>query len=340
MRQAAASRSMHTSSSSPAPAVHTIQWCYDGWGLLFDRTQARLPAGFHLRKLDPTRPLVDQVADADVLIPTTGQVTREVIEAAVRCRLITQPASGTGNICIEAATERGIPVCNAPGANSQSTAELTLLHILYIAQRIGERQAVFAARQDVGQPLAMELEGKTLGLLGITGEVGRRVARMARAVGMEVVGTSSRSTRGELEEVLRRAHVVSIHLPSNPQTRGLIGEAELRMMRPDAILVNTARADVLDRDALLRVLQDRHLKGVGLDVFWQEPADPADPLYQHPKLVLCTPHVGVASEEVYDRLSDILVENIKRVCHAGQEPLYQLNKTPATTAAPGNGAGT
>lgn len=258
------------------------------------------------------------------MIPTTGAVTREVINAAAQCRLITQPAVSLANVDIPAASARGIPVCNAPGANAQSTAELTLLHIFYIACRVPERIAVFQEGKMVGTPLARELRGQTLGLIGVRGSIGQIVARTAQALGMRVIGTHSASTRQELETLLQSSDIVSLHLPLNAATRGMIGRTELAMMKPDAVLINTARADIVDREALEWALGQGMLGAVGLDVFWEEPADPAEPLYRHPKVILTTPHVGVASEETYRRLADFLVDNIERV-RTGRAPLNAVN---------------
>ena len=173
-------------------------------------------------------------------------------------------------------------------------------------------------------PLGHQLSGKTLGILGITGAIGSKVASVGRALGMRVLGTCSSSTRAELEHVLRESDVVSIHVPLTPQTRGLLGRSEFRLMKPTACLINTARAAIVDREALEECLRQGGLQGgVGLDVFWEEPADPREVLYQRPN-VFCTPHVGVASEETYELLSAFLVDNILRV-KRGEAPLHVLN---------------
>ena len=133
----------------------------------------------------------------------------------------------------------------------------------------------------MGGMLGCQLGGRTLGVVGISGAIGSRVARVATALGMQVVGVRSTSSRAELEHLLQSSHVVTLHVPLTPATRHLIGRAELALMRRDALLINTSRADVIDRDALEWALGQGWLRGVGLDVHWVEPADPSEPLYRY-----------------------------------------------------------
>ena len=168
--------------------------------------------------------------------------------------------------------------------------------ILMLARRVAEAHQVFLERR-IGEPVGMELSGKRLGIIGM-GNIGRRLERVAAAgLGMHVIGITSGSSRGELEQLLGSCHVVSIHCPLDERTRGLIGEVELGLMLPGSLLINCARGDVIDKGALLRALEAGRLGGVGLDVHWVEPADPTDPLYQHPK-VLALPHMGTITHEV------------------------------------------
>jgi phosphoglycerate dehydrogenase-like enzyme len=169
--------------------------------------------------------------------------------------------------------------------------------ILMLARRVDEARAAFASRQ-IGDPVGTELYGKTLGVVGL-GLVGSCLAAAARGLGMQVVSVGSRSSRPEFERLLRDSDVVSLHCRSTAETRGLIGAAELALMRPRALLVNTSRGEVIDEAALLAALKEGRLGGVGLDVHKVEPADPDGELYRHPK-VLALPHTGSATEEVYE----------------------------------------
>ncbi|KAG2493655.1 hypothetical protein HYH03_008170 [Edaphochlamys debaryana] len=271
--------------------------------------------------MDPTRPLAEQVRNARVLIPTTGLVTAADIAAPTDLRLVAQPAAGYNNIDVEAARRRGVPVTIAPGYNQHSVAEVALMMALMLSRRVDEARQAFAARDRIGGPVGAELHGKTLGVVGL-GRIGSCLAEAARGLGMQVVGVTSKSPRSDLEALLRSSHIVSLHCPLTPATRGLIGAPELALMRDDAVLINCARGSVVDREALLAALQAGRLAGVGLDTHWLEPAPLDDPVYAHPR-VLALPHLGSISAEVYDRFANILMENIVRV-REGRELLHRL----------------
>ncbi|GLC46125.1 hypothetical protein PLESTB_001192700 [Pleodorina starrii] len=298
-----------------------VWWCYDGWHPAADRLERLLPPWALLKRMDPSRPLADQVSRARVLIPTTGLVTAADIYAAADLRLVAQPAAGYNNIDVEAARARGVPVTIAPGYNSRSVAEVSLMMMLMLSRKVDEARAVFAGRRPIGEPVGRELAGKTLGIVGM-GQVGRCLAEAARGLGMQVLGVTSRSPRSDLEHLLAASHIVSLHCPLTPATRGLIGERELGLMRPDAILINAARGSVVQRDALAAALTAGRLAGVGLDTHWLEPAPVDDPLYADPR-VLALPHLGSISAEVYDRFAAVLAENIVRV-REGRELLHRL----------------
>ncbi len=163
------------------------------------------------------------------------------------------------------------------GYNAAATAEVAVMLMLMLARRADEARCALAARH-IGEPVGRELSCKTLGLVGL-GCVGSRVAAAGTALGMHVISTRSTSTRAELEALLKASDVVSLHCQLTPATRGLIGARELDLMKPGALLINTARADVVDKEALLAALSSGQLGGVGLDVHWSEPPDMGEPLY-------------------------------------------------------------
>ncbi|KAF6261226.1 hypothetical protein COO60DRAFT_1636971 [Scenedesmus sp. NREL 46B-D3] len=267
-----------------------------------------LPPWAKLRRMDPTKPLAQQVANAKVLVPTTGHVDAAAIAAAHDLRLIAQPAAGYANIDLEAAKQRGIPVTIAPGYNDNATAEVALMMMLMLMRRVNEALVAFEQRV-IGDPVGRELSGKTLGIVGM-GRVGKCLAAAAQGLGMQVLSTDSGSSRQQLEELLQQSDV------------DMIGQAELALMKPGAALINTARGAVVDKAALLQALRQGRLGGVGLDVHWVEPADPQEELYRHPR-VLALPHMGSATDEVYERFARILCENITRV-REGRELLHRL----------------
>jgi glyoxylate reductase len=174
----------------------------------------------------------------------------------------------------------------------------------------------------IGEPCGEELHCKTLGIIG-RGKVGNCLAAACQALGMRVLHTTSTSTRAELEQLLRESDVISLHAHLTPETEGMIGAAELALMKPAAVLINTARGPLIDKAALLDALDRGCLGGVGLDVHWVEPADPNEPLYQNPK-VLALPHSGAATEGFCQRVAGVLCENIMRI-REGRPLLHQLD---------------
>jgi phosphoglycerate dehydrogenase-like enzyme len=301
-----------------------LLYCGSGWLPIVERIRARLAetaatpaAPMTIDRWDRSRPLAAVVADVEVLLPSNAAVTAEVIAAAPRLRLIQQPAAGTEGIDREAATARGIPVCNAPGANHVSVAEHALFLLLALARRAPLAQRAFLDRQ-IGVPVGIELAGKTLGIVG-PGRSGGALAERARALGMNVRTLGRGADRAEDRAAFFAAcHAVSLHCPLTPETRGLLGDAAFAALPPGALVVNCARGGVIDRDALLRALAGGRLGGVALDVHWHEPPDPADPLYADPR-VLALPHVAGSTEEAFGRIADIVVDNLGRLTRG--EPL-------------------
>lgn len=269
---------------------------------------------------DRSRPLAEAVRDVDFLLPSNAPFSAEVIAAARAVRLIQQPAAGVENIDLAAARARGIPVANAPGANHRAVAEAALFLMLALARRAPEAQRRFAAGV-IGEPVGRELGGRCLGVVG-TGRTGSALAAMARGIGMEVRAIGSRRSDADWADFLAAADVVSLHCPLTEATRGLIDDRAFALMKPGALLVNCARGPVVDRGALERALAGDRLGGVGLDVFWQEPWDPGDPLFAHPRVAVL-PHVAGSTEEAFDAIARVCADNIRRVLR-GEEPLHRV----------------
>jgi phosphoglycerate dehydrogenase-like enzyme len=283
-------------------------------------------AGTPLRlvDVDPERPLTQQVADVAALIPSLARIDDAVMVAAPRLKLIVQFGAGLEGVDRAAAEVRGIAVRNVPGANAQAVAELALFLMLALARKLPQHPRSFADRV-VGTPPGTELMGKTLGIVGL-GASGRALARLAGGVGMNVIAVRRAAVADDpdaewvggpehLDLLLEKADYVSLNVPANEETRGLIDAARLTRMKPTACLINVGRGALVDREALLAALRERRIGGAGLDVYWQEPPDPDDPLLAMDNVV-ATPHLGGVTHEALERIADrvttILTETLVR----------------------------
>ena len=262
--------------------------------------------------------LIEALKDVHILIPIRERtpLTASILEALPNLKMISQTGGHTPHLDLEAATRCGIVVCTSPGAG-QSTVELTFALMLAVMRRIPqEHQAMRAGHWQTGQGVG--LQGKTLGIIGL-GRIGSRVAHLAQTFGMRVLATGFTLTTARalahgvrmasLEDLLARSDVVSIHLRLSERSYKLIGRQELRLLKPTAYLINTARGPIVDEAALIQALQYRRIAGAGLDVFEQEPIDPSNPLLQLDNVV-CTPHIGFVTQETYEFMLGGAVENI------------------------------
>ncbi|HEY8153376.1 MAG TPA: D-glycerate dehydrogenase [Myxococcota bacterium] len=251
----------------------------------------------------------------------TDRVDAALLRACPRLRVISSCSVGVDHIELAAAAARGIPVGHTPGVLVETTADLAFGLLLAAARRIPEADRhlregswSYAHRWDPEALLGRDLHGATLGIVGL-GAIGQAMARRASGFRMRILGWSRtpRSVEGveacSFERLLAEAEFVSVHLALAPETRGLFSARAIAAMRPGAILVNTARGGIVDEAALAAALASGRLAAGALDVFAQEPLDPASPLLAAPNLVL-TPHIGSASIATRTRMADLAVENL------------------------------
>ncbi|MCE4602621.1 MAG: 2-hydroxyacid dehydrogenase [Desulfurococcales archaeon] len=293
----------------------------------------------------PRDEVVEVLRRADVVIGDHTfqmKIDRELCNAMERVRLIQQPSTGFDHIDVDACRERGIPIANAGGANSASVAEYTIMAALTILKRIPYAHERTRAGEwpqwelmDMG---TYDLQGKTWGILGL-GRIGREVAKRLQGWDVEVLYHDKVRNR-EYEEryglkyrslprLLRDSDVVSLHLPLTSETRGIIGEAELRMMKPTAVLVNPSRGELVDEEALARALREGWIAGAAIDVYSREPPGPDHPLVrlarEEPTVnLLLTPHIAGANTDARQRIIRFSIENIIRVLTGGK-PLAVVN---------------
>lgn len=283
------------------------------------------------RGADQEPELIRRIRDADAVLNIRGftPFSAAVLEGCPRLRVISIWGTGTNHIDLDAARAHGVVVRNTPGVNAHAVAEHTLALMLALARRIPEMDAGVKAGQWPRGSL-VQLEGKTLGVVGL-GAIGSRVATLASAFGMTVLASTLGEDRERsasvgarhvpLETLLRESDVVSLHLRLSEKTAGYLDRARLALMKPSAFLINTARAGLVDRDALFDALEGQRIAGAGLDVFHEEPIRPDDPLLALTNIVV-TPHNAGSTPEVIDRGLQQAVENIQLffALHATSSP--------------------
>ena len=282
--------------------------------------------------------LVRALGDAELLLMCYTPVTARAIASAPRLKGIVKYGVGIDAIDIEAAKAHGIAVVNVPEYAEETVAEGAFALMIALAKKLKPIQREMDAKGwawPASQWLGLDLAGKTLGLVGV-GKIGSSLARMAQGFRMRVVGFSPNSLlppgvekRTHLQEMLAECDFVSIHCVLNDETRGLIGERELAVMRPTSFLVNTARGAIVDEAALLRALQERRIAGAALDVYAQEPlaksGHPLSALYAMDNVIL-SPHLTFYTHEAMARLEAETLERCMEVLE--RRPVLVKSRDP------------
>lgn len=282
--------------------------------------------------------LISKVKDKDgLLCLLTDRIDSEVMDSAPSLKVISTYSVGYDHIDIEAATKRGIYVTHTPGVLTDAVAEFTIGLLLAVTRKILDADRTIRTGQwnKPWNPFFLtgpELKGKTLGIIGM-GRIGRAVAEKIKGFGMKIIYYDIyRNEKAEkelgveykdLETVLKESDFVSLHVPLTKETRHLIGEKELRMMKSSAYLINTARGPVIDTDALVKALKEKWIAGAALDVFEQEPLPPDHPLTKLDNIVLA-PHIASATIEARQRMAELAAKNLIAVLK-GEDPPALVN---------------
>ena len=279
--------------------------------------------------------LVEAMASAEVLVPTvTDRIDAKLIaKAGPDLKLIANFGTGVDNIDVKAATDRGIIVTNTPGVLTEDTADMTMALILAVPRRLVEGVAVLADEKFQGWApswmLGHRLQGKRLGIVGM-GRIGQAVARRARAFGLQIHYHNRKPVAPEVEEeleatywdsldqMLARMDIVSINCPHTPATYHLLSARRLKLMKPSAYIVNTARGEVIDENTMAQMLEKGELSGAGLDVFEHEPA--VNPRLRRARNVVLLPHMGSATIEGRIDMGEKVIINIKSFVDGHQPP--------------------
>lgn len=296
----------------------------------------------------PKEVIIERVKDVDALVPLlTDPIDAEVMDSAPKLRIISQYAVGYDNIDVNAATKRGIYVTNTPGVLTETVADFTMALMMAIARRVVEadkyiRQGKWKVGWHPLYFLGTDLYGATLGIVGL-GRIGSAVARRAKGFDMKILyydvvrREDLEKELGakfvDLDTLLKESDFVTLHVPLTPKTKDLIGERELKLMKPTAYLINTSRGKVIDEKALIKALKEGWIAGAALDVFYQEPTPPDNPLLELDNVVVA-PHIASASLETRSRMAEIVAENLIAF-KEGKKPPTLVNPDVMKVRPPG-----
>ncbi len=273
------------------------------------------------------------VGDVDAIVAGTGLVTREVFEHAPKLKIVARDGVGYDNVDVAAASEHGVWVTIAPADELFSTvADHAMALMLCVARKVCVAdRSLRSGSWDV--LMGAVLEGKTLGILGL-GRIGYKIAMRGKGFNMKIIyydAVRKEDVEGELgiefrsfDKLLEESDYLVISVPLTAQTKGMVSERELRKMKKSAYLINIARGPIVDHQALVKALREGWIAGAGLDVFYEEPLPPDDPILTLDNVVL-TPHIAGQSEESLEARSKVIAEEILRVFR-GEEPKYAVNR--------------
>ncbi|MEM2660774.1 MAG: phosphoglycerate dehydrogenase [Nitrososphaeria archaeon] len=284
-----------------------------------------------IKSVKEQKEIIDIVKNFDGIVVGNEKINREIINHAVRLKIIARHGVGIDNIDIEAATEKGIIVTYTPQANSDSVAEYTIALILNIMRMIPKLHNI-TVNGGWNRILGYELMGKTVGIIGFGG-IGKRVAKKLRGFDVKILVydpyVSEEDVRRfdaipvKLDELLKTADIVTLHVSLTPETKHLINRDKLKLMKNTAYLINTSRGAVVDEKALYEALKEKWIAGAALDVFEEEPINPKNPLLTLENVIV-TPHNANFTLEALQRTDLMNAEDLKRFFE-GQKPIYVAN---------------
>ena len=277
----------------------------------------RMEVVYYDTRVEDTQTLIERSRDADCVVLSNFKYGKDVISACPNLKMICVAFTGVDHVDIEYCKERGITVCNCAGYSTVAVADLVFGFVIGLARNISACDKAVRTGGTKAGLVGYELEGKKFGVVG-AGAIGQRVIRLAQAFGCKVYAynRSPKEIEGvnfvSLDELLETCDIVSLHVPLNPSTKGLIGKEQLAKMKKNAILINTARGPVVDSQALAEALQEGVIAGAAVDVFEMEPPVPEDHVLLHAPNLLATPHVAFASEQAFEKRAVIVCENVKK----------------------------
>ncbi|MBZ4653562.1 MAG: glyoxylate reductase [Peptococcaceae bacterium] len=275
--------------------------------------------------------------EADYFLVATTKITKDMLNKAAKVRMVQKTGIGVDNIDLQAAFDLGIPVCNTPGGNATGVAELTIGMILSLYRKLNVLDRATKNGEWLMwelRPSSYEMSGKTHGFIGF-GNIGKTTAKLSQAFGTNVIyydkyrlPESEEKTLGvtymEMDEVLKNADIISLHIPLLPETRNLISTRELSLMKPTAILINVSRGHIVDEKALAQALENNVIAGAGFDTFASEPVEKDNPLLKFDN-VLATPHIGAGTRDTLNKVLGLAFQNFSLI-EKGENPKFVVNK--------------
>ncbi len=277
----------------------------------------RVETVFYDTRIEDVPGLIERSRDADCVVLSNFKYGREVISQCPDLKMICVAFTGVDHVDMEYCRERGITVCNCAGYSTVAVADLVFGFAVSLARNIIPCDRAVRNEGTKAGLVGYELEGKAFGVVG-AGAIGRRVIRIAQAFGCQVYvyNRTKKDIEGvrfvSLDQLLETCDIVSLHVPLNEATRGLIGREQLKKMKKTAVLINTARGPVVDSQALAEALKEGDIAGAAVDVFEMEPPVPSDHVLFNAPNLIATPHVAFASHQAFEKRAVIVCENIRK----------------------------
>ena len=280
-----------------------------------DALQNSVQIVYYNTKTTDTQELIERGKDADIIVVANNPLNAEVINGCKKLKLLSVAFTGVDHIDMDACRANGVMVCNCAGYSTAAVSDLVFGMLIMFYRNLAACDVRARNEGTKDGLIGCELEGKKFGVVG-TGAIGMNVAKIAKAFGCEVLAYSRTQKEVEgiryvsLDELMRESDIISLHVPSNAQTKGLISAEKIALMKPTAVLINTARGPVLDSQALADALNEDRIAGACVDVFEMEPPIPKDHPLVTAKHTLLTPHVAFASKEAMVKRAVIVFENV------------------------------
>lgn len=302
------------------------------WGGILNKFRQALP---NVEFIAANGYQTQSLAGFDVLIPTMTKVDSQLLGTADKLQLIQQIGAGLEGVDIDSAKKHGIAVANIPtdiSNNADSVAELGIYMMLGLARKAAQIPH-FLQDQQLGRPMGLGLKGKTVGLVGLGG-IGKALAKRLHAFDMRLIGIKQTmsdefakahhlawlGTLAQLPELLAQSDFVVMSLPDSPDTHHILNANTFRFMKSSAFLINLGRGGLIEKEALYQALINKQIAGAGLDVFWKEPPDPTDPIFQ--QNIIATPHIGGVTDISVQGIFEAACDNIRRL-QTGEPVLYR-----------------